>query len=200
MQRWRIPLLTIAVILIGYTAVLAFSANPPNGRTGAPGEGTCADCHGNLNTGPGGITITGPPTYTPGDTIELTISVQHTGQSRWGFEITALSESGLSLGTLLVTDPVRTQHNYDIGLERQYVKQTTVGTDDGTLDVSPGWTVRWESPAVSHGSIIFYAAGNAANSNSFQVGDYIYTTSITYNAGHVSSNPSSWSAIKSLYE
>jgi hypothetical protein len=179
---------------------MAFSANPPDGRTGAPGEGTCADCHGNLNTGPGSITITGTPSYTPGDTIDLTITVQHVGQLRWGFQITALSEFGYSLGTLLVADPLRTQHSYDIGLERQYVDQTAAGTDDGTLDASPGWTVRWASPDSPHGSVIFYAAGNATDSNSFQFGDYIYTTSVQYSSSHVSSEPSSWGAIKNLYE
>ena len=200
MPRLRTLLLTIVCLLFTYTAVSAFSAAPPDGRTGAPGEGTCADCHGNLNTGMGGIGITGPPSYAPGDTIELAIYIQHAGQVRWGFQITALSEFGMSLGTLLVADPIRTQYSSDIGLERNYIKQTAAGTDDGTPNVSPGWTVRWISPPVSLGPVIFYASGNAADSNSFQVGDYIYTTSIAYNASHVSSEPSSWGAIKSLYE
>lgn len=199
MRLWKIPLLVIAFMFIGHAVVLAFSANPPDGRTGAPGEGTCADCHGNLNTGPGGITITGTPSYTPGDTIDLTITVRHEGQSRWGFQITALSEFGVSFGTLLVADPIRTQLSLDIGLERWYIDQTAAGTDNGTPDESPGWSIRWASPDVPHGSVMFYAAGNAAD-GFLQFGDYIYTTAVTYNSSHVSSKPSSWGAIKNLYE
>ena len=199
MQRWKILLPVIVYILIGYTTVSGFSSNPPDGRTGAPGESTCADCHGNLNTGPGGITITGDPSYAPGDTIDLTITVRHAGQSRWGFQITALSEFNYPLGTLLVVDPARTQYSYDIGMERPYVDQTAVGTDNGTQDESPGWAVRWASPDFPHGSITFYAAGNAAD-GFLQMGDYIYTTSVQYNSSHVSSGSSSWGAIKNLYE
>ena len=43
----------------------AFSGGPPAGVTGAPGEVTCAVCHGEAK-GAGSFSITPPQNYTPG--------------------------------------------------------------------------------------------------------------------------------------
>ena len=40
----------------------------------------------------------------------------------------------------------------------------------------------WTAPTTSVGEVTFYAAGNAANSNSLETGDFIYTTSLTVQA------------------
>ena len=40
--------------------LLAYSSNPPNGVTGAPGEGTCTNCHNGATGGlAGSVSITG---------------------------------------------------------------------------------------------------------------------------------------------
>ena len=59
--------------------------NPPNGRTGAPGESNCTvGCHNSfaLNSGPGVFSISGPQKFQPGQTYELTVSINQIGQER----------------------------------------------------------------------------------------------------------------------
>ena len=43
------------------------------------------------------------------------------------------------------------------------------------------WTYKWKSPATNIGSVIFYAAGNAADWNDNLEGDNIYTTTMQVN-------------------
>src|ERR1041384_6209714 len=74
--------------------VSAFSAGPPAGYTGAPGEepAACAECHVPPDAGTGKIAITAPQTYVPGQTYPITVT--HTNADptrlRWGFELTVL--------------------------------------------------------------------------------------------------------------
>ena len=157
----------------------SFSNGPPAGSTGAPDEGTCADsgCHTGFtqNSGPGSLTLTGPTQYAPGDTFDFTINLSQTGQKRWGFELTALNSSNQSAGTILVTTPSRTKLLSAIG--RQYLEHTSIGTNNGTIDASPGWNFQWVAPTIGAGQVTFYVAGNAANGNGLNQGDFIYTTS-----------------------
>ena len=67
------------------TRVSAFSSGPPAGRTGAPGEATCHDCHSSydLNDSSGGVTIVGlPDFYVPlGDPISFAVMVFQDGSN-----------------------------------------------------------------------------------------------------------------------
>ncbi|MGH9881163.1 MAG: hypothetical protein ACRD6N_06975, partial [Pyrinomonadaceae bacterium] len=60
--------------------VHAFSAGPPAGYTGAPGEEpeACAECHVPPDAGTGLITITAPQTYVPGQTYPITVTHSNT--------------------------------------------------------------------------------------------------------------------------
>lgn len=187
-------------LLVSYTAGLlwANAAGPPDARTEAPGETTCADCHGNLNTGAGTLTITGPPGYTPGDTIVLDIDIAQNGRRRWGFEITAINDLGSPVGDFIIVDPARTQLSIDGGTGRQYVKHTAAGTDAGMRN-PPGWMLRWASPAGPHGPITFYAAGCAANNNNNSSGDNIYTTLLRYDEHQLGAQSETWGGIKGMY-
>ncbi len=173
--------LTLAALLIAITASLvwAFSSGPPTGRTNAPGEGNCTGCHTTnpLNTPPGAVTITlGSAAYGPGDTIPVSVAVGRVGQMRWGFQITALDASNNPAGTLLVVDTVRTQKAV-AGSGREYIHHRSAGTDPGVPDAAPGWSLIWVAPAIPAGTVTFYAAGNAANNNGANTGDFIYSTS-----------------------
>src|SRR5688500_6178794 len=70
--------------------VHAFSAGPPAGYTGAPGEEpeACAECHVPPDAGTGTISITAPQTYVPGQTYPITVT--HTNSDptrlRWGLD------------------------------------------------------------------------------------------------------------------
>jgi len=172
--------LTAGIILLATSIVWAYSAGPPDGRTNAPGESNCTvGCHSSfmLNAGDGSYSITVPASYIPGDTLDIQLDIADPGQQRWGFEITVLDNSNLPVGELIVTEPTRTQKTTDIGTGREYIKHTTDGTDNGTADIGPGWTLKWASPGVPAGDITFYAAGNAADGSFTNQGDYIYTAS-----------------------
>ena len=168
--------LIVAMILIMPTLIMAYSSGPPDGKTGAPGEGTCHDCHNSfpLNSGNGGLTITAPSEYSSGETYQITVQLADNGQSRWGFEFTPLNQ-----GTITITDPTNTQSS-NFG-NNVYVKHTTVGTHNGTPDGPVSWTFDWTAPADPPAMITLYCAGNAANGNFNNLGDYIYTTSFTMN-------------------
>ncbi len=182
---------TLAILLFTSTSlVIAFSGGPPNARTGAPligggNELNCTQCHsGTVNSGGGTLTVSAPGTYVPGDTVLVDIDLAQTGQFRWGFEITALDSALAPFGTFVTVDPTRTQIDTDGSTGREYAKHTSAGTDAGTPDAAPGWTVGWVAPLTSGGGpVTFYAAGNAANGNGANSGDFIYTTSQSVSEG-----------------
>ena len=167
---------TITVVFFLVT-MWAFSSGPPDGRTGAPNEGTCAagGCHSGLNTGGGSLTLNGPESYNPGDTLDFDIQLTQSGQQRWGFELTVLDDNDAGFGEIIVTDASRTQLSTSGG--KEYLKQTRTGTDNGTADAAPGWAFRWVAPSDGSSNATFYVAGNAANGNGGNSGDFIYTIS-----------------------
>lgn len=174
----RIKLFTaigLAVLVCG-SLVIGHSTGPPEAVTGAPGETLCTDCHlGNtVNTPGGSLTITpSAMQYTPGETLGVVVNLSKTGQLRWGFELTALDGSGNSAGTLLDTS-IYTQLLSGVN-GRQYIEHTALGTYEGIAGVSPGWGFLWVAPPVDAGPVTLYAAGNAANDDQFNTGDFIYT-------------------------
>src|SRR5436853_4919623 len=157
----------------------ASSFGPPPGKTAAPGEGVCTDCHTGHVVNPdtlGSVVIGGVPTsYMPGQTYTLTVTVQRTGQLRWGFELTALKSSdATAAGSLTITNTITRLQSLT---NRSNVEQTTINGDDGTFADQPGgsWDFSWTAPAAGAGSVIFYAAGNAADGSGSSTGDFIYT-------------------------
>jgi hypothetical protein len=198
---------TLAALVVAgaFGGALGFSDGPPDGRTGAPGEFTCADCHGNLNTGDGRVTVDAPSAFAPGDTIRLVVRVAQGGQVRWGFELTVLDDADVPVGDLIVVEPARTQFSLDTGTGRQYVKHTSLGTDLGSPDVSPGWTVDWASPDAPLGAVTFYIAGNAANGDGSSTGDFTYTNALMYGDDQTSAETltdlhTTWSRVKALFK
>ncbi|MBI1788184.1 MAG: hypothetical protein HYR60_11615, partial [Acidobacteria bacterium] len=73
--------------------LLAYIAGPDPGKTGAPGESTCAEagCHaGTVNSGPGSVKIdAGGTTYQPGVKQRIKGTGSDPAQRRWGFQLTA---------------------------------------------------------------------------------------------------------------
>ena len=76
MKRTLSKIYRVAAVLIGGIVLLANSANPPDARTGAPGEGTCAGtCHSGGNQS-GSLELLGLPDVIKADTTyELTFRV-----------------------------------------------------------------------------------------------------------------------------
>lgn len=161
----------LLVVLPGM--VLAYSSGPPNGLTGAPGEGNCTQCHNSyaLNSGDGSLSIAGPNEYVPGETYNLQVILADPGQSRWGFELTTRGEGNLS-----VVDTEQTQISTSGNI--QYLKHTSTGTNAGTADGPVTWDFAWTAPADSEDPIRFYAAGLGSDQSFSPSGDYVYTTDL----------------------
>ena len=69
-----------------------------------------------------------------------------------------------------------TQVSFSSSFGREYIKHTLPGTAAGQPE-GHAWSFEWTAPPDDVGPVTFYAAGNAANNNGNNSGDYIYTTS-----------------------
>ena len=181
-----LPVWALLVLLFAAStsSVFAFSFGPPEGKTGAPNESTCADagCHAgnNLNDSNGSLMLAIPETYEPNQVYEIVVSLARAWQgrlvapepNRWGFEMTALDENGARAGSFETSDVATTQ--LKDANSKQYIMHTAEGT---TADINDAhsWEFKWTAPNADVGPITFYAAGNAANGNFAPSGDYIYT-------------------------
>lgn len=176
---------TLLTLLLIVGTLLANAANPPNGKTGRPTEGTCADCHSGPTGSADSTELAGFPTgsYVPDSFYLLTLSVRYAGQTRWGFALTAVNAANTRAGQLVVTDSVNTQYS---SVEPGYLKQTSAGTRRGQ-NGPVTWTFGWRAPAAGTGPVKFYWCANAANNNSSTSGDAICRDSLTV---------AEWSAIK----
>lgn len=167
----------VLFFLASSSSVFAFSfLAPPDEKTGAPNEGTCADagCHASndLNVEGGSLIVTIPQTYIPNEVYTIIVNLERAGQSKWGFEMTALDADGARAGTFAADDAANTQLTETNS--KQYIQHTTAGT--AGADDAHSWEFEWTAPDADMGPITFYAAGNAANGDFTPVGDYIYTT------------------------
>ena len=174
-----LPVWTLFTLLFAISTqdAFAFSVGPPDEKTGAPNENTCAQtgCHaGNdLNLSEGSLMLTVPETYTPNEVYTIIVNLSRAGQSRWGFEMTALDADGARAGSFATDAAGNTQLSE--ANSKQYIKHTAAGTAQGTNDAH-SWEFQWTAPDADIGPITFYTAGNASNGNFNPVDDYIYTT------------------------
>jgi hypothetical protein len=170
------------------TTAMAYPSNPPLGYAGdPPANNNCTNCHGGnpLNAAGGSVTISGLPTtgYVPGTTYHLTVTQARTGLTRWGFELTAIYQSGtswLQAGTLIVTDATHTNLGVGTGTAPDYIRQTSSGTYVGQPNQA-SWNFDWTAPNPAIGPIGFYTCGLACNGTGGTGGDWGYTTSSTVN-------------------
>ncbi len=164
--------------IITITSLLhAYPNNPPNAKTGAPGEGTCVDCHSSydLNSGDGNVEILGiPSVVNPGETYTVEVKVSHPTLIRWGFEIAAKRDNQSQGGSFEMTDNINTTSGTSNGIT--YIKQRSAGTFYNQTE-SASWFMDWTAPDVYEGEINFYAAGVASNGAYSNYGDDVYTTS-----------------------
>ena len=171
----------VTILLTRSPDARAFSSGPDPGRTGAPGELTCAtgECHGTAqNMGPGQFSVVAPFRYEPGQTYQIVVRHLTNDQTRqrWGFQITALTSSNARAGVWQsLNDQTRIIEDNLPGFRRQYAEHSDAGTFRGQTG-GASWTVNWTAPATDVGPITFYAAGNQADNNGNNSGDQIYTT------------------------
>src|SRR5215469_5803284 len=150
-RRTAILIALVLAVLSIPVMVYAFGTSPamPLGNTGAPGQGTCASCHGTLTAG--GVTVTAPTTYTPGGAaVPMTVNIPSTG----GFQLAVLTTpgnvqaGGLAAGS--AQDVVTTLNNI------QYASSAVETTS---------WTFLWTPPATNVGSVRLYVTGGTLGTN-----------------------------------
>ena len=163
----------VLLFIVSTGSAFALTAGPPEEKTGAPNEANCTQCHtGNaLNDADGSLMLTIPETYESGEVYTIVVKLSRAGQSKWGFEMTALDADGTSAGTFAADAAANTQVSE--ANSKQYIKHTAAGTA-GANDAH-SWEFEWTAPDADRGPVTFYAAGNASNGNFNPIDDYIYT-------------------------
>jgi hypothetical protein len=164
---------TLLALIVSVALWLANSSDPPDARTGAPGEGQCEDCH-SLGTGmqDGSIVLTGfPSTIEPNTAYVLTITNSNPNgvAVRAGFQMTILNGMNAQAGTM--SAPSSSSHLHSQG-GRQYWEHFPSVLYPVSNVVT--WTVTWTAPSgPANTTITYYAKGNVANGNGQNSGDLI---------------------------
>lgn len=171
--------------LLALTGISTFTftnqSTAPSGNTGAPSEGNCTGCHSGSavtsGTAHASITLSGLPAggYAPGATYNLTFSAQSAATSKNGFQLTALSSSNTMAGSF----SSGTGNQSQMGSGRTYIGHTSAGTSQNQ------WSFSWTAPNPAVGTVTFYAALNATNSNSSTNGDVVYLKSFSVTSGNL---------------
>ena len=192
MQQSRTPFFAkCAAILIGVPIlVLSYASGPPERRTGAPGDSTCAEsgCHTGTAVNASGnqieVTFAEGSRYTPGQRQRITVRITDP-RTVHGFQMSSRLASNERngqagtfsnvQGTIIICEDGRTR--------------SADGTCPATAPLEfiehsqPNPTntfqVDWTAPATNVGDVRFFVAANAANGNGQNTGDRIYTANFT---------------------
>ncbi|MFN5415828.1 MAG: choice-of-anchor V domain-containing protein [Flavobacteriia bacterium] len=153
----------------------------PAGKSGAPGESTCTDCHSGSVQDGAGINQLGlfdanqnaVTEYTPGETYTVGITTE--AASKRGFQVTprilsSNAQAGTSTGISFVSS-VQSQGN------QQYINHNSTSNTSAS-----GWLFTWTAPATDVGDVRFYLATNITNNQGNTGGDVIRTSQHTFSA------------------
>lgn len=143
------------------------------GKTGAPGEANCTQCHaGSVQDGTAEnllvISQGGNPvsSYTPGQQYNVNLSMMSNPVKR-GFQATVLNSSNVMAGSF-----TGIAGNTSInGSSKKYANHTSTSN---TSSAAPSWNWTWTAPAAGTGDVTFYVATNKTNNNGNDNGDIIY--------------------------
>jgi uncharacterized protein (TIGR03437 family) len=209
MERQRKLVLAKVAVVMGAIPLLiwAHASGPDVGKSGVPGESTCTEalCHVGtaLNGGNGSVKVTFPngATYSPGVKQHLVVTIADTAptQKVWGFQLTArqAGNTRTPAGTFASTDrftgvvcgatPNDPDERFlDFGQNQNcaaakpftYIEHSIFGS--GRIQAgSQTYEFDWTPPSTDVGPINIYVAGNAANGDTHETGDHIYTASYT---------------------
>jgi hypothetical protein len=165
----------------GFTAS-AYQEGAPPAHTGGFEEPSCQRCHadGPLNDSLGRIVVEGlPERYASGKRYRITVTLSRPEMRLGGFQLSARfaggERAGRQAGTLRATDD-RARLSDTAGV--QYAGHTAAGSALTGRD-SARWVIEWTAPAAPAGAVVFHTAANAANDDDSELGDNIYTRSVT---------------------
>lgn len=150
------------------------AAGAPAGKTGAPFEGSCSECHGTSQSGTGINTLvmldgaTPVSNYMPDSTYNMVLNLNATDQKE-GFQATVADISANNfVGDFTGVNGFGTAISSFNG--RKYANHTSTSNTSS----NPFWSWEWKAPATDMGPIKFYVATNVANGNNASSGDAIY--------------------------
>ena len=172
-------LLLPAVFGIILTSGIQNNAGSPGGKTGSPGDmgNNCTDCHAGTPIiqefwiSSGDLILDG---YEANQTYDMLVIASDGNASKFGFEATAETSTGIKTGTFEAGFMGTTQAINSSKAITHTAAGTTPLADTATL-----WMFTWTAPSEPVGDITFYAAINAANGNGNNGGDQIYLTQFT---------------------
>jgi hypothetical protein len=169
---WFAKLATLAAVPL---VILWAMPTPPVGRSGAPGDTTCAACHGGAG-GTGSVVVTstsGMTSYTPGASKHFTVAVSGSGGNA-GFEATARPASNLSGGVAgNLVGGTGTQVLCTVGTacgtgNPQYIRSTAATATPAT------WSFDWTAPTGSE-NVTLYVASAVGYSGNTYTASYVLT-------------------------
>lgn len=169
-------LLPLIVVLAGL--LISNSSNPPNARTGAPGEQLCSGCHGGGSYS-GTVEIDGlPSTVTAGETYTITLTTTATSGNplTGGFQIVALNSSNQNVGDLIVINGAETGTETSGG--REYMEHRGDKSYSGN---TVSWTFDWTAPnGPNNAALKMYFSSVLANNNSGSSGDVAVNSNFSF--------------------
>lgn len=187
----RLILLSALTLLAGFTLStdplrtrgakeVSYPEHLTGAFTGGFGEPNCRSCHFDYELNPpgGSLSISGiSENISSGRTMDITITVRRKELGRAGFQFTARFENGEQAGQFILGDSEQLGFTKAGNDSLQYIQHTALGSrvsDKG----KNSWVVRWKSPQVKEGAVIFNVAANAANGDQSEFGDYIFVKEI----------------------
>ncbi len=177
LKKYLVPLAVLLLIPSLYS-LIPKSSGSPGGKTGSLADiQTCTQCHSGTNVPATDWISADIPEggYMPNETYTITLTGDHNGVSRFGFELTAEDISGIKKGTFIISDAAQTK----LVNNNQSVTHTSSGlSPNGT---TKNWSFNWTAPEEGSGEITFFAALNAADGNYSTSGDVIYTSNLSVN-------------------
>jgi len=175
LRNRKLTAIVVATLVLAIPLIVwSYPSNPPLGKTGAPGEGTCGDCHGG---GPGGgslsVKSSSGTTYKPGVKQHLTVTIADPNAVYWGYEMTAVQKSKPTVGagafkTVDGNSSVRKSgtKSYAAQVNDLQGKKTKVT-----------YKIDWIPPKKKVGKITLYLAANGGTGD--PTNDSPYTGSLT---------------------
>lgn len=144
------------------------------GYTGSPGDSfkNCTACHGGIAVEVDDWITSDIPAegYVPGMTYTITATNKEAGATRFGFEISPQDTLGNLMGSMIITDAVRTKF---VGGSK-YITYT----ENGVVGVnSLSWSFKWVAPK-SEEDVTFYGGFNS-NFDGHKGGDQTFLSKLT---------------------
>lgn len=167
------------------------SSTPFTGMTGAPGHGSCVDCHSGSGVGNVGLTFSGGTEYEIDRLYSMIVTVTDPGQLRFGFSMVArdVDDELVDVGTWSIA-PGSTDTQVHGPMTDTHIshKNAPFAVDTHSFEVN------WTAPSAAVGDVKFYVVGIGANGNgNSDDGDHVYLQTLTISESVATNLPPSFS-------